>query len=132
MAGSQGDKYYDVFLDYSLWLKNIGNKEIMDEDCLLLLLGIKKLGSIKQAAEEIEISYRKAWNVISKAEKMLGFGLVVKHRGGKLGGYTSLSPEGENLVNAYCSLKTDINKSIKRVTREFFHKLNQHIESNSK
>jgi len=127
MAGSKGDKYYDVFLDYTVWLKNIDNQKIADKDCFLLLLGIKKFGSIKQAAEEITISYRNAWNIISNAEKILGFGLVVKQRGGKLGGHTVLSPEGEDLVNGYTSLKGDIDLSIKRVTREFFNKLNQHV-----
>jgi molybdate transport system regulatory protein len=125
MAGSKGDKYYDVFLDYALWLKTIENKKILNQDGFILLIWIKKLGSIKLAANEIQISYRKAWNLINKSEKILGFKLVIKHRGGKDGGHTGLSPEGENLVNAYSDLKSDIDSSIKKVTKNFFHQLNQ-------
>jgi molybdate transport system regulatory protein len=125
MAGSKGDKYYDIFLDYSVWLKSLQGQHILHEDCFKLLSWIDSLGSIKLAADKSEISYRKAWNLINKSEKLLGFNLVVKQRGGKDGGHTGLSPEGQNLVNAYMDLKKDINLSIKKVTKKFFHKLNQ-------
>jgi len=132
MAGSQGDKYYNVFLDYALWLKTPENKKIMEEDCFLLLQEIRKLGSIKLAAENIRISYRKAWNIITKSEKILGFNLVEKHRGGKHGGHTSLSIEGEDLVNGYFSLRNEINDSIKKITKLFFNRLNHQNITESK
>jgi molybdate transport system regulatory protein len=125
MAGSKGDKYYDIFLDFSIWLKNINNQEIVSEGCLILLSEIHNLGSIKLAAEKLGISYRKAWNMIADSESLLGFKLVEKIRGGKEGGHTSLSTEGENLINAYLELKEDIGLSIKKITKKFFHKINQ-------
>jgi molybdate transport repressor ModE-like protein len=124
MAGSKGDKYYDVFLEYEIWLKTIKDQVIMNEDCLMLLGQIKALGSIKLAAEKNKISYRKAWDIIEKSENILGFKLVEKQRGGKDGGHTGLSSDGENLVNAYNELKNDIDLSIKKITKKFFHKIN--------
>jgi molybdate transport repressor ModE-like protein len=127
MAGSKGDKYYDIFLDYSLYLKTIENMGIMDESDFLLLKEIGKMGSIKLASEKVQISYRKAWNIIDNSEKLLGFKLVEKSRGGKDGGHTTLSPEGKNLVGAYLELKEEINHSIKKITQKFFHTINQQI-----
>jgi molybdate transport system regulatory protein len=129
MAGSRGDRYYNIFLDYSLWFKTIDNHLIMKEDCFMLILKIRELGSIALASESFGISYRKAWNLIKKSENLLGFSLVKKHRGGKDGGHTELSPEGNNLVNAYIELKENIGQSIKNITKKFFNKINQKDET---
>jgi molybdate transport system regulatory protein len=131
MAGSKGDKYYNVFLDYRLWLKTIENEGIMGEGCFSLLLEIKSTGSLKDAAEKLEVSYRKAWGIIRKSENFLGFKLVDKQRGGKDGGHSFLTDEGLNLVQAYLELKDDINESIKKVTKKFFHKINHKTLSES-
>jgi molybdate transport system regulatory protein len=124
MAGSKGDKYYNVFLDYRLWLKTIENFGIMGDGCFSLLIEIKNSGSLKEAAEKMDVSYRKAWGIIKKSENMLGFKLVDKKRGGKDGGHSELTEEGMNLIQAYNELKADIDDSIKKVTQKFFHRIN--------
>ena len=124
MAGSKGDKYYNVFLDYRLWLKTIDNLGIMGDGCFSLLFEINNSGSIKEAADKLEVSYRKAWGTIRKSENMLGFKLVDKKRGGKDGGHSVLTDEGMNLIQAYSELKSNIDDSIKKVTQKFFHKIN--------
>ncbi|MDF1550895.1 MAG: LysR family transcriptional regulator [Bacteroidales bacterium] len=125
MAGSRGDKYYDVFLDYRVWLKTVNNEGIMGEGCFGLLKDIKLSGSLKQAADKQEMSYRKAWGIVRKSEDLLGFKLVDKQRGGKDGGHSYLTPEGEDLISAYEELRDDITQSIKRVTKKFFNKINK-------
>jgi len=125
MAGSKGDKYFNVFLDYRLWLKTIDDKGIMGDGCFLLLNEIKNKGSLKEAAEKLEVSYRKAWGIIKKSENILGFKLVDKYRGGKDGGHSFLTTDGINLIHAYLELKNDIDVSIKKVTKKFFHQINQ-------
>jgi len=124
MAGSKGDKYYNVFLDYRLWLKTIDNEGIMGEGCFSLLIEIKNSGSLKEAATKLSVSYRKAWGIIRKSENILGFKLVDKHRGGKDGGHSFLTEEGNNLIQAYIQLREDIDQSIKKVTMNFFHRIN--------
>ena len=64
MAGSKGSKYYDVFLKYRLWLCTNEGQGIIGEGKVDLLKEIKKTGSLKSAAEELKISYRKAWGNI--------------------------------------------------------------------
>ena len=123
MAGSKGSKYYDIFLNYSLWLSN--NKQgIVSEDIINLLKNIKKTSSLKSAAEELKISYRKAWGNIRDAETELKFKLVEKQRGGKTGGHSVLTEEAEVLINAFTELRADFDIAINKITKKFFNKIN--------
>jgi molybdate transport repressor ModE-like protein len=72
----------------------------------------------------MEISYRKAWGLLSDIEYVLGFPLTKKRRGGQAGGMTSLTREGKELINAYGLLRNDLNSSAKEVIRVFFRRIN--------
>lgn len=125
MAGSKGSKYYNIFLNYKVWLENIDKQVIISERSLKLLKLIKETGSLKAAAEEFGISYRKAWGDLKESEERIGFALLEKTRGGQHGGKSELTDDGLNLVQAYEELYTDINESIKKVTKKFFNKINK-------
>ncbi len=125
MAGSIGDKYYDVFLKYRLWLCNQSDEGILGDGRFELLREIERTGSLKSAADNLNISYRKAWGNIKQAEELLGFTLVIKQRGGKDGGSSQLSTEGVQLLAAYDELREDFDQSIKKITKKFFNKINK-------
>ena len=125
MAGSVGDKYYDIFLKYRLWLCNQDGEGVLGDGRLALLREIDKTGSLKSASDNLKISYRKAWGNIKQAEELLGFNLVEKHRGGKNGGNSELTTEGIQLLAAYDELRVEFDKSVKKITKEFFHKINK-------
>ena len=125
MAGSIGDKYYDIFLKYRLWLCNQEGEGILGEGRLALLKEIDSTGSLKSASDNLKISYRKAWGNIKEAEERLGFKLVIKQRGGKDGGNSQLSLEGKQLLAAYYELRADFDLSIKKITKKFFNKINK-------
>lgn len=124
MTSIKTNKYNNVSLDYKVWLKTVDGVSVLGEGGICLLKGISKLSSLKFAADEQNMSYRKAWGIIKKAENTLGFKLVEKHRGGKSGGNSSLTEEGEALLIAFNELKKDIDKSIKRISKKFFDKIN--------
>lgn len=124
MAGSKGSKYYNVFLNYDLNLKDVEGTEILDCEGFELLVTIDRLNSIVAAAADMKISYRKAWGIVKKVEDKLGFPLVVKQRGGSEGGHTSLSVEGRQLIDAYSELTTQFDSSISDIARKFFKKIN--------
>lgn len=125
MAGSKGSKYYNIFLNYEVWLEDINQKLIISERSLKLLKLVKETGSLKAAADEFGISYRKAWGDLKESEEKLGFLLLDRKRGGQHGGKSDLTSDGEDLVQAYEELYTDFNASIKKVTKKFFHKINK-------
>lgn len=126
MAGSKGSKYYDIFLDFSIFLKHKEDGHpILTEEHFELLLDINDLGSLAASAEKMKISYRKAWELVRQSEKTLGFQLIEKHRGGKDGGNSTLSPDGKLLIEAYKELRYEFDSSVKRIVRDFFQAINK-------
>lgn len=125
MAGSKGSKYYDIFLDYNVWLTSKEDRSTLDDEKMWMLKYISTEGSLTAAANKMKISYRKAWGDLNEAEEFLGVQLVEKSRGGSKGGSTSLTKEGQILVDAYFKLHDEINNAIKKITREFFQTINK-------
>jgi len=126
MAGPKGSKYYDVFLDYSIFLRHRQDDELfLSNEQLCLLLNIDELESISAAAKKMQISYRKAWELVKRAEEELGFPLVVKSRGGSQGGKSEMTNDGKLFVNAYRQLRDEFDESVKRVVKKFFQTINQ-------
>lgn len=124
MAGPKGSKYYDIFLDYQISLEHKKTGNILDEYRFLLLKKIKESGSLKSAADQLGVSYRKAWGNVEDIEKGLGFKLLERQRGGAQGGQTKLTTDGEKLIEAHEELRTEFNTAIKMITKKFFNTLN--------
>ena len=125
MAGPKGSKYYNVFLEYGVWLTNRESVGRLDDKLVRLLAGIRENGSLRSAADALGLSYRKAWGDIRKAERFIGFALVEKIRGGKDGGLSRLTEDGTELVEAFSHLHKEFDESIYRTTKKFFHDLNK-------
>jgi molybdate transport system regulatory protein len=125
MAGAKGSKYYNIFLKQQLQLVTIGKKVIINDEGLSLLNEVRKEQSIVAASKNMGISYRKAWGLLRETEKLIGFQLVGKHRGGKDGGKTYLTPDGNDLVDAYDLLLTELEKSSHDPVKKFFRSINE-------
>ncbi len=125
MAGTKGSRYYDIFLKNKVWLESVNGEQIISEQVLKLLSVINETNSLKAASDKIGISYRKAWGDLKGSEEKLGFILVESSRGGQYGGKSHLTQQGKELLEAYKELVSDINVSIKKVTKKFFHKVNK-------
>jgi len=92
-------------LCYKLWLDN--NGKAFGEGPYRLLLGIEKHGSLNKAAEELQMSYNKAWKVINNAEKLLGIKLLEREIGGSAGGGSKLTGEARKLLTSYGSFREE-------------------------
>lgn len=64
-----------------------------------LLQRIGSMGSLKKAAESMNMSYRAAWGRIKRTEAALAMPLI-EATGTRRGGY-SLTPEGARIVEAF-------------------------------
>ena len=58
-----------------------------------LLIAINRTGTLKEASQQLGMSYRYAWGLIKKAEEKLGEPLIDASKGGKLGGGSSTITE---------------------------------------
>lgn len=71
---------------------------------IVLLEKIREFGSISAAARSIGMSYRRAWWHIETMNRLAKRPLVETAVGGKGGGGTRLTPEGEKAVRLYRTL----------------------------
>lgn len=78
-----------------------------------LLKKIMGVGTLKEAAIELGMSYRYAWGLIKKAEEKLGEPLLSAHKGGRSGGGgAELTERGKLFLVEFQKLR----EQIKRVT----------------
>jgi molybdate transport system regulatory protein len=113
---------FEIFLNYKLWLSSVTGEGILEEDRYKLLQIIKEKGSLKAAADEMKISYRKAWGDIKKAEELLGYELIIRQRGGKAGGQSQLTEKAVKLLEAYAVLHTKMDDAVEQAYEDFKNK----------
>jgi molybdate transport system regulatory protein len=87
-------------LEGNLWLLD-GKEDYVGEKRVLLLKAIKTYGSINSAAKAIKIGYKTAWDAIDAMNNLSQRPLVERTIGGKGGGGTSLTADGEMLIKTY-------------------------------
>jgi len=109
----------EIFLNYKLWLASVTGEGIIEEDRYKLLQMIHVKGSLKAAADEMKISYRKAWGDVKKTEELLGYTLIIRQRGGKSGGQSRLTEKAKKLLEAYEMLHTKMDDAVEKAYEEF-------------
>lgn len=88
-----------------VWLECDG-RPIIGDGRMEMLRSIHKNGSIKQAAIETGIAYRRVRGAIQDMERAIGYQLVSIQRGGGGGGGAQLTAAGQRLVDAFEQLYT--------------------------
>lgn len=81
-----------------IWLEHQGNI-LLGVGRAQLLERIDSMGSLKKAAESMNMSYRAAWGRVKRTEAALSMPLV-EALGTRRGGY-SLTPEAKKIVTAF-------------------------------
>ncbi|MFW2489638.1 NTP transferase domain-containing protein [Clostridium chromiireducens] len=86
----------------------------------LLLLLIQDTHSVRSACRHIALSYSKAWDMLNKLEKELGYAVVERKHGGSRGGKTSLTEEGSEFLNKYEQFEENVRKYAKEEFNRLF------------
>jgi len=97
---------------FKLWLSTEDSEGAFGDGKWRLLDAIGRRGSLRAAATELGISYRKAWGDLKKAERCLGIALIEKHRGGSGGGETTLTDAGKAWLRGYSDFRADVEKVV--------------------
>ena len=98
---------------FKLWLELGNTASVFGDGKWRLLNEIDKRGSLSTAAENLGISYRKAWGDIKEAERALKVKLLDRQRGGKDGGRTRLTGEGEKWLREYGRFQAAVDKAVR-------------------
>ncbi len=104
-------------LNGRIWIETPDGK-LLGHGRVELLERIKESGSIRQAALQMKMSYKQAWDLINHMNSHFTSPLVVSHRGGKGGGNAIVTEYGlkviaqfhllQNKFKEFLSLNTEI------------------------
>jgi molybdate transport system regulatory protein len=72
---------------------------------ILLLEQIAALGSISAGGRAMDMSYRRAWELIDELNTIFGSPVVDPKSGGKKGGGATLTPLGLSLISRYRAME---------------------------
>jgi len=84
---------------------------------VLLIEKIKEYGSITRAALSLEMSYRKAWELVESMNSQAGVPLVVATTGGKGGGGAVLTEAGERAIKLFSELDAEFARFREKMNR---------------
>ncbi|MBD0822983.1 winged helix-turn-helix domain-containing protein [Aestuariibaculum marinum] len=89
-----------------IWIEHEDNV-LLGEGRVQLLKAIDDTGSLSKAAKSLNISYKKAWDLIDSVNKSAKKPVTINSIGGKGGGGAELTEYGKSLIHAF----DDINKN---------------------
>ncbi len=101
-----------------IWLEDRG--KIFGDGPCELLEKVDRMGSLRQAAVDMKMSYRQAWDLIRMLEENLGFPLMERQAGGSQGGGSNLTREGRALMLRYRDFRRDADKVLEELFEQHF------------
>lgn len=90
----------DYKIKSRIWIES-EHGVFLGEGRVRLLKAIAKTGSLRKAASTLEMSYKKAWNLMDSMNKTAQKPLVITATGGKGGGGANLTTYGEEAINTF-------------------------------
>ncbi|MBE5797603.1 MAG: LysR family transcriptional regulator [Clostridiales bacterium] len=102
-----------------IFVDDAGEKFFGEGPCRLLR-GVQETGSLRASAMQMGMSYTKALKLIRNAENALGFPLTMRTTGGRDGGGSRLTPEGEEWLGRYEAYRDACVQANREIYREFF------------
>lgn len=98
-------------------LRGIGG-QVAGPDRLRLLRAVRDHGSIAAAARSVGLSYKAAWDAIDTMNNLFAKPLVAGRSGGSKGGGTSLTPQGEEVLEALSGAEAALSRFVAALNQE--------------
>jgi molybdate transport system regulatory protein len=93
-----------VKVNGSLWLESDG-KHFFGPGPVELLERIAETGSISEAAKQMEMSYKKAWELVNTLNTQTQNPVVIPRTGGEKGGGSTITEEAKELISYHRELR---------------------------
>lgn len=100
-----------------------GNEPFFGPGVRSLLICITKAGSVREACGMMGLSYSKGRKIIERAEKELGFQIVVRTTGGINGGSARVSEEGMKILEKYEQFEQEMKEAAEIRFQKIFSEL---------
>lgn len=105
------DKKYNI--EVRVWIEE-SEGPFLGIGKIWLLENIKKKGSITNAAKEMKMAYRQAWQLVEEMNQRAESPLVEKLLGGKGGGGARLTEAGEKAIVVFYEVEKRIKDFVQR------------------
>ena len=102
-----------------LWIE-VDGEPVFGRGRRFLLEAIDSHGSINRAAQEVDISFRKAWSHIKAMEERLGVKLIERQTGGRNGGGAVLTEDARKFIKKYEALEKGVQEIVDKKFRSIF------------
>lgn len=113
--------FYDFDkLQYHNKISLIYDDKAIGPGILRILELVKETGKLSQTYRIMGISSSKAWRIIKKAEEDLGTKLISTSSGGRGGGGSQLTTEGEEFLKRYKSFTSEVDEKIAELFKKHF------------
>lgn len=97
----------DVVITGAIWIeRQDGSERFLGKGRIQLLQLIIEHGSISKAAKAMEMSYKRAWDLVNSMNSQAQKPFVITQTGGKSGGGTIVTEEGLQAIEDYKALQT--------------------------
>ena len=103
-------------IKFKIWIETDDGKPVLGKGGVALLKNIKETGSIAEAAKNINVSYKFAWEYVKRIERVVG-GIETK-KGGKGAGGTVLSEKLEKILEIYEEAEKELSEVLKKYEAE--------------
>ena len=107
-----------VELVVKIYLK--GEEEFFGSGPAQLLKLTQETQSINAACKTMRMAYSKGWRMINRMEKELGFKMLNRSAGGKLGGGSTLTEEGEKFLSLYMEMERELKEKSAKIFQRYF------------
>lgn len=112
-------KIIELNITHRIWVHADG-KKLLGKGRVELLERIKQTGSIYNAAKEMKMSYRQAWQMVKEINERAPRPLVEKILGGKNGGGAAITKAGEEAIKKFHSLNNKVGQFINKEFKKLF------------
>ena len=96
---------------------DLANGDRIGPGKIAVLEAIRDTGSISEAARHLGMSYRRAWMLVDQINETLREPAVSTRQGGQHGGWTVLTPAGEQVIELYHTIEEQTRTSARQEFR---------------
>lgn len=101
-----------------LWLVNEAGDNWVGIGRVQLLRAIEQTGSIRQAARQLGMSYKRAWSLVEALNALGPEPMVVKEAGGRHGGGTVVTDYGRATLELYARMEAHLKRCAEAIERD--------------
>jgi molybdate transport system regulatory protein len=85
-----------------------------------LLDNISKTGNVRQACENMNMSYSKGWKLLNAVDKWLMYPVTARQQGGKGGGEARLTEKGAEFLAKHRAFQTECEEAVNKIFTKYY------------